>query len=123
MILTNFNHHKGIIETNFEGDVTIKEIVDYIIATKENESYPRFLKILTNATEANMDLSIDDLSIIVEENYKSLKKYDTIIDAIIIEKPKETALTMLYQRLAKNDKYRFKIFYTKEAAIRWLESN
>ncbi len=123
MITTNFNAHKGIIETNFEGDVTIKEIVDYIITTKENESYPRFLKILTDATEANMDFTLDDLSIIVEENSKSLEKYDTIIDAIIIEKPKETALTFMYQRLAKNNKYRFKIFYTKAGAIKWLENN
>ena len=53
-----------------------KEIVDYIIATKENGSYPRVLKILTDATEAIMNFSPGDLSRIVEENYKSIEKYD-----------------------------------------------
>ena len=122
MIKTEFNHQTGVLITKFEGDVTLKEIVDYIVATKKNKSYPRVLKILTDATKSNMLLIPQDLEIIVEENYKSIAEYDYIIDAIVLDSPKDTALSILYQQLAKTKKYKFQIFSTQEAAIHWLES-
>ncbi|MEN8247618.1 MAG: hypothetical protein ABFS32_01695 [Bacteroidota bacterium] len=98
----------------------LKEIVDYIIETKENKSYPRVLKILTDARDAIMSLSINDLAVIVAENYKSLEQYEFINDAIILKNPKETGISMLYQELSKTKKYRFKIFSNEEAARHWL---
>jgi len=120
MVSEKFNPQTGILDSTFEGDVSLTEIVDYIIATKENRSYPRKLKILTDATKANMKLAPDDLSKIVEENIKSIEKYDYIFDAIVLMSPKETALSLLYQELAKSNKYQFQIFSTREAAIEWL---
>lgn len=120
MVLTKFNHQKGILDSQFIDDVTLKEIVDYIIATKNNTTYPRNLKILTDATRALMKLVPDDLKVIVSENNKSIEKYNYIIDAIVIDKPKETAISLLYQEMAKNSKYRFQVFSTREAAIEWL---
>ena len=122
MVRTEFNHQTGILNSKFEGDVNINEIVDYVIATRENKSYPRILKILTDATTANMDFTPRDLTLIVEENYRSLEKYDFIIDAILLKSPKETALSILYQELAKTNKYIFQVFSTKEAAVKWLQS-
>ena len=120
MVIAEFNPQTGILDSKFVGDVTFKEIVDYIIATKKNKSYPGVLKILTDATKANMNFLPDDLGIIVEENNKSLEKYDYIIDAIVLSSPKETALSILYQEIAKNKKYKFKVFSTREAATKWL---
>ena len=122
MVITEFNKKTGILDTKFDGDVNIKEIVDYIIGTKENKSYPRILKILTDATTANMDFTPRDLTLIVEENYRSLEKYDFIIDAILLKSPKETAMSILYQELAKTNKYIFQVFSTREAAIKWLQN-
>ncbi len=121
MIIVKFDSKKGTLHSKFEGKVTLKEIVDYIVATKENKSYPRVLKILTNATHADMVFSPEDLAVIVEENYKSLEKYEYIIDAIVISSPKETAFSVLYQELAKTKKYLFQVFSTDKAAIEWLD--
>lgn len=120
MVLTKFNHKTGILDSQFIDEITLKEIVDYIISTKENSIYPRKLKILTDATKAIMSLKTDDLHVIVHENNKSIEKYDSIVDAIVIDKPKETAISLLYQEMAKNSKYRFQVFSTREAAIAWL---
>lgn len=122
MVTAKFNLKSNILESKFEGNVTLAEVVNYIIATKENNSYPRKLKILTDSIDAVFNFSIDDLEIIVEENYKSLEKYDLIIDAIIIDDPKNTVLSMLYLELAKTNKYKFEIFATKSAAIDWLNN-
>jgi len=121
MIKTKFDRHSGILESRFEGQITVDEIVDYIIATKKNQLYPRVLKILTNATTALMNFSPAALTRIVEENYKSLVQYEYIIDAIVIDSPRATAMTILYQELAKTNKYRFEIFSTRESAQLWLE--
>jgi hypothetical protein len=122
MVTSKFNHQTGILETTFAGEVSLKEIVDYIVATKENTSYPGKLKIITDASKAKFIFQASDLKTIVEENNKSLKKYDVIIDAIIVTVPQTTALSVLYRELAKNKKYKFNVFSTKEAAIRWLEN-
>ncbi|MDO9595241.1 MAG: hypothetical protein Q7J19_09630 [Lutibacter sp.] len=122
MVSTLFNPQTKILESKFEGNVTLAEVVNYIVATKENKTYPRKLKILTDSMGAIFDFSIKDLEIIVEENIKSLEKYDSIIDAIIIDDPKNTVLSMLYLELAKTNKYKFEIFATKSAALDWLNN-
>ncbi|REE83649.1 hypothetical protein BX611_0943 [Lutibacter oceani] len=123
MVLEKFNDQTGILETLFNGEVTLLEVVNYIIRTKENKKYPRTLKIFTDSSDAIFNFSIEDLNIIMEENLKSLKNYSCIIDAIIVDNPKNTVLTMLYAKLAETKKYKFKVFATKEAALDWLQLN
>lgn len=35
MVISEFNPATGILESSFEGDVSLNEILEYIIATKE----------------------------------------------------------------------------------------
>ncbi len=100
MVNSTFNDDLNILETQFKNEVYVKEITDYIKATKNNKTYPRTLKILTDASEALYKFSVNDLNTIISENNKSLEKYDAIIDAIIINSPQEAALSILYQELA-----------------------
>jgi len=122
MVHASFNTETGILDSRFEGQVTLDQIVDYIRATKQNTDYPRTLRILTDATQAQMNLTPEDLSTIVEENLQSLAKYDGIIDGIVLDGPKETALSLLYRELAKTNKYRFEVFSSRENAYQWLAS-
>ncbi|NQT64398.1 MAG: hypothetical protein HQ556_15660 [Candidatus Marinimicrobia bacterium] len=120
MVKTSFDHHTGILHSTFDGNVTIVEIVEYIRATKNNSEYPRKLKILTDLKHAEMNFSPTDLNLIVEENYKSLERYTFIHNAIVVESPRVTAITMLYQELAKTNKYKFEVFSSREVALQWL---
>ncbi|WP_111707088.1 hypothetical protein [Lutibacter citreus] len=123
MLEYKFNENSNILEVNYSGTVTLSEIVNYIINTKNNKKYPRTLKIISNSEKAIFDFSIDDLNIIVEENNKSLKNYDCIIDAILIDNPINTVLTMLYKELAEINNYKIEIFATKSAALNWLNNS
>ena len=120
MVVSEFNNQTRILESKFIGKVDLKEVLDYIIATKNNQEYPRNLKIITDASQAIFDFSFTDLQSIVTENEKSLEQYDSITDAIIVSDPNATALSILYQELEKNKKYRFNIFSTKNASFEWL---
>jgi len=123
MLEKKFNTSTNILETTFKGNVTLIEIVNYIRATKNNIQYPRVLKILTDARNSLFNFSIEDLNIIMEENYKSLENYDFIIDAIVVDNPKNTVLSMLYLELVKTNKYKFEVFSTKSAALNWLNQH
>ena len=120
MISTKFNQQTGILETKYLGDITLKEIVDYINATKINSVYPRNLRILTDASQANMLFGHNDIETIVNANNESLKNYDCIIDALIVNQPTETALSVFFKLLSENEKYKAKVFSTNKGAILWL---
>ncbi len=120
MVVSEFNQQTGILVSKFEGHINLKEVLDYIISTKNNKTYPRHLKIITDASQAIFNFSFTDLQHIVVENEKSLEQYDSITDAIIVNDPINTALSILYQELEKNMKYEFSIFSTKKASLEWL---
>ena len=122
MVFTDFDHQKKILITRFEGDVELIEIIDYINATRDNKSYPRGLRILTDSRKSNMLITPDEIPAIVEANNRSLKNYTFIIDAIILENPHDTAMSYLFQELSKTRNYFFEIFASYEAANEWLLS-
>ena len=122
MIETEFNDKTGVLESKYIGEVTLSEVINYINSTKENKTYPRFLKIKTDATNANFIFSAIDLETIITANNNSINKYDFIIDAIIVDAPRTTAISMLYQEMAKNNNYKFNVFSTDEAASAWLDN-
>lgn len=121
MVESIFNNSSNMLETNYLGNVSCKEVVDYIDATKLNSEFPRTLKIISDTRDGLFDFSIEDLGKIVAANNQSLEHYNAIIDAIIVDDPKNTVLTVLFQQLANRKKYKFEIFATKAAAINWLE--
>ena len=118
-----FNPQTGIFDLKLKCNLVLKEIVGCIIAIHVNEANPRLLKRLIDATKANMKLSPCDITLTAEANSKSFEKYDLVVDATVLLSPKVTALAMLYQELMKSIRYRFYVFSTRQAAIRWLESN
>jgi hypothetical protein len=122
MVTTRFDRENRILFTTFQDKVSLKEIINYIQATKDNISYPRNLKILTDSTDATMSFGPTDLMKIVFENEQSLKNYESITDAIVVDSPKVAALSVLYGDFAKNEKYTFKVFSTIESAKTWLFS-
>ena len=122
MISVHFNQERGILESVWSGDVDLKQILNYIDATRLNKDYPRRLKILTITLEASFLILPEDLPKIVEANLKSLEQYDIIIDGIVLENPHDTALSFLYQKLSATHKYIFKVFSTSESALNWLEN-
>lgn len=110
MVFAKFNHQTAILESKFEGELTIKELVACSLTIKENASYPRFLKILIDSKKAIANFPSNDLSLLAEEHHKVFEKYDYIVTAIILDTPKETAFAMLFQNLIKNNKLNFNFF-------------
>jgi len=124
MITKKFNSETGILESKFEGEITIKQVTDYILSLSEDKNLPKKLKIFSDATKGTFSENItpNDLKEIVEANYKSLAARECIYDAFIINSSIEMALGQLYMEFSKSDNYYFNLFSTKEAAVKWLKS-
>ena len=123
MILYTFNNELNILETHFENDVYLHDVLDYINAISDSTHYPKTLKILTFAETSTFKFTVKDLETINLEKNKSLENYAFVMDAIIINSPETAALSVLYEALSQNEKYKFKVFSTKEYALNWLLSN
>ena len=122
MITKKFNLETGILESKFEGEITIKQVTDYIISLSEDKSLPKKLKIFSDATKGifSENIAPNDLKEIVEANQKSLAARECIYDAFIISSSIEMALGQLYMEFSKSENYYFNLFSTKEAAVKWL---
>lgn len=123
MIHTYYNKNTGILETQFEGKIGIGEMFDYIVSVRENESLPQKLKIYSNASNAKFEGNVNrkDLVRFLDENKTTLDQKDFIYDAFVVSSAFEMALGMLYRELNKIKNYKFEVFSTKEAAIKWLQ--
>ena len=122
MVFAIFNHQTAILESKFEGKISVNDLVECSLNIKANKSYPRFLKILIDSKKAIANFSSNELALLAEEHFKIVEKYDYVVTAIILETPKETAFAMLFQNLIKNNKSKFQLFATREAAIKWLNN-
>lgn len=120
MVYYVFDDEKNILNTQFEGEVSLKEIINYINSTRQNKKYPRELRIITDSRRSKMTFTKDELTKIVNANNKSLKEYDNIIDAIIVENTQDAVLSLFYQELSKADNYKFKIFTNYNKALDWI---
>ena len=121
MITRHINKDTGIIETTYEGIVTLQEVIDYISVLKHPEKYPRKLLILTDAVHGRFEFSEEEDEILAGFVRQYAPSYELIKDAIIIDDPRTTAYSLLYRNAASSiPNYRFEIFNTREAAIEWL---
>jgi hypothetical protein len=122
MVISKFNSKIGILETKFEGKVSVKDMLDYIFSIRKNSNLPSILKIYSDATDAKFEENVSrkDLEKFLEENRITLAQKAFVYDAFVISSTFETALGMLYRELNKIENYKFEVFSTKEAAIEWL---
>ena len=124
MIKYFYDNETEILETTISGKTTVNDLLDYISTLQKDKSLPEKLKILTDASNGNLseDVEPEDLHLVVEANNKILAAKEFIYDAFILSSSLETAMGQLYKEFSKANNYRFNIFSTKEAAIRWLNS-
>lgn len=122
MINYTFNNELNILETHFKNDIYLDEVLDYIHTISETTTFPKTLKILTYAETATFKFTVNDLGAINNKKNDGLVNYDFVMNAIIIDSPETAAISVLYEALAQNEKYKFKVFSTKEYAINWLNN-
>lgn len=123
MIEYRLNKKTGIVYSTIKGETTVKDFIEYIISLSKDETIPKVLKIITDASEGRFSKTVkpEEMKEIVEANKKYLlSKIDYLYDAIILSSSFETALAYIYKNHSENYNFSFEIFAEKKAAEKWL---
>ncbi|MCG8701827.1 MAG: hypothetical protein MI922_27485 [Bacteroidales bacterium] len=120
MIEYCYNDDLRLLEVQYSGEVSKREIIHYGEAISNDTNLPRKLKILTDATKAHYTSTMHDVDEIVSLMKIHTANYEYIRAAFLQSRPKETALSYLLETKLMEINYFHKIFVTREAAINWL---
>ena len=120
MITHHYNAELKILEVFYIGDIYINDLLEYGEMIRTNDSLPRDLKILTNASEATYHLSMQEISFMMDVLKMQIVPYNSVKTAVIQEKPIETAISMLVDIGSPIPGYSHKVFATRHGALDWL---
>lgn len=120
MIRYSFNEELNVLEVFYSGDIYLKDLIEYGEMIRESISFPRDLRILTDATKANYLLKPDEVRLVKNIMKEQIKPYKTVKTAVFHQKPFETAMSFILKNEAPIDDYQHDVFSTREAALDWL---
>jgi hypothetical protein len=121
MITAEFNPADQILYAKSKGEITINEFIDTQRKYLLNDRLPRKLKIMEVANESIVSFSPGDLALLKSKVEEVATRYISIRHAVIHNKPMNTAYAELFEEELIQLNYTLKVFYTEEAALRWLK--
>lgn len=120
MITSSYDYSLGVLNTTFDSQVKVSDMLTYFTEVKRETEYPRKLKVLINANTAQIEFTLQELKQVSQANIELLGVYECIWIAFIVNSPTETAISFLYKELSELNNLRFSIFSTNEIATEWL---
>jgi hypothetical protein len=116
-----YNEESMILETRTKGILKIEDIIEHYKKIGKEESLSRNLKILIDCRGTKMDIKINEIGQTYDTVKEVLLKYNDIREAILVDKPYETVIAVLFDNYnADLESYSFKVFSTEDAARYWL---
>ena len=122
MINISYNDEMGVLYTKTGGDLSIEEILGHYNEIRQNDTYPRDLKVMIDCRSTRLAVKLDDVSQIIEAAKNTIPKYKRLREAILITAPYETVVATLFEQNARFKNYNFRLFNSENAALRWLNA-
>ncbi len=122
MIEYKFNEELQILEVFYEGTISISDLIDYGNSVFSDESLPRDLRILTDASKASYIILPEEIPQVIKLTLQHIKPYNKVKAAFIQSKPIETELSQLLELEFQSGKYEHSVFSSRQAALHWLLS-
>lgn len=120
MIRFKYNQELEMLEVTYSGQITLQELIDFGEQVYKDSSLPRNLKILTDVTKANYEISPDELSELKRNLEKHISTFDSVKAAYVHSKPKETAYAYIISEENTIPNYERNVFSSVQAARSWL---
>lgn len=117
--MIRFNHNKedNIIYVERRGEIVLNDIIKYVEGIDQNFQSLEKLYIVDDMRNSTSKLTVADNPIIIDEIKKRISKYVEVRCAVLVDKPFDTALSLLYENLSSSIKnYSYRTFSTKDAA-------
>ncbi len=121
MVRFDYNIEEGYVEILFLKEVSQAEVINMLKSIKDHNEFPKDLKMFIDGTNGKLAINPDELQVILNENIKMFETFNTLKVAIVIDKPVDTAIAVIYNRMIQLERYEFKVFNTLMAAKVWLQ--
>ena len=120
MIRFKYNQELEMLEVTYSGNITLQELIGFGEQVYSDSSLPRNLKILTDVTNANYEISPDEFSELKRNLERHISAFDSVKAAYVHSKPKETAYSYIISQENSIPNYKRGVFSTIPAARNWL---
>ncbi|MBN1989299.1 MAG: hypothetical protein JW783_07890 [Bacteroidales bacterium] len=121
MISIHFDKADGMITIVSKGEISFEEMLGAPdILTREN--LPKNLKILEDASEAEPNFYDERIPEIIQNLITQSAHLNSVKHAVIQRTPINTAISMMAERELRESHYHLKTFFSRAAALRWLNS-
>lgn len=113
------NYKDSVFKITLSGAIsleTVEEMTKELYSITPLETY----LLLTDVRGSTYDFHIEDFSFLVEMSKKYAKPDTKFYEAILIDSPKEVAISTLFKMENKKENHKVKIFSTEVAALNWL---
>ncbi|MCX6183176.1 MAG: STAS/SEC14 domain-containing protein [Bacteroidetes bacterium] len=122
MITYEYDEETQILKFHFLGKITAKDLYENADTIKQHERIPKDAKLLAYADKADFVFTPEELKQFGQYVASGERKFNTVKEAFIVARPKETALTYIFGKSSLQiAHFKFKTFSTEEAALNWLE--
>ena len=119
----SYNENTNTLNLKIEGVIKVDVIINHYDDVINDDSYPKNLKVFIDCRKAVFDIDSQILHTTLDIVKNSIKRFESLKEAIIVETPNVAAIASLFKMLHSNvENYDFNIFNTDEAAIKWLNS-
>lgn len=118
--IEQYLHDDGYLVSIMPEKTGIEEVIEHYRTYEQNNDVPRNLRVFIDCSNSSFDFKPKDISRIWEAVDRCLAKYDSLEEAILVQRPYETAMAAIFENGAPDENYLFKLFSTREMAIDWL---
>lgn len=115
----NFHFRDSIIRLVLSGTITI-DLVEKIAFDLYVNSPNKDILLLTDVRGVKFDFNCEDIDGLIGLTNKYVKPNRIIHEAIVIDSPREIAISMLFDSEHKRENHFLRVFSTESAAIDWL---
>jgi hypothetical protein len=120
MINVEYKSDKDILDVVLTGKIHFAQMKEYCLTLLRSISTPKHIRILEDASQAELAYDIDDaerLGTILEAEFK---KSFRVSHALIRRNPIDTAYGIIRMKTNTNDHYHLKVFSSVENGRNWL---
>ena len=119
--IIGFNQEIGLLTIKYFGNLTVDDIIASMIKANQDFPLPKDLKVISDFRDAESKLNYIELPKLIKPTLKVIKDHNSILNAIIADKPLTTALSFLFKGFIKKSNVDYEIFTSIEAAKDWLK--
>jgi len=111
---------EGIMQVVFAGDVTYKDIINWLKEFSEIPNLQSKINIIYDLRDANLILDMVSIIQVAKRTDEATMKFEQVRTVFLIEESKLKSYTQLFSFLKTKRKTKRKVFSNTDEAIDWL---